>query len=585
MNKFKINENGYWESTDNSGHCFDVNLCSAIKNLVKDKSLLDLGCGTGAYTKELATVCSTAIGYDGNPNTKKISNGLCDVADLTQLHNFKKVDWVVCLEVGEHIPKKFEDVLFKNICNHATDGVVLSWAIPNQPGDGHINCQSNEYVINKMLSFGYKFDKGTSAVLRNAADLWWFKNTLMCFKKIQMPKITFCIPSKNNLRYLKACLPSIRKNSYRNDHDIIVFVDKDTDGTVDWLNSVQSEYNVKYIANPNMNNTLFGIGKAYDACIEKSETDIFMIFHADMMLGKYADFEAFKYLDKNKVVCATRIEPPLHPEGPEKIVRDFGLWPEENIQDGFKEAEFDSFIENCKNENQGKITNGCFAPWMMYKEDFKKIGMHDPIMKSAREDSDVFNRMVLNGYDLIQSWTSFVYHLTCRGGQFEHGVLTKDHSQKSKDWQILMHYSTLEFIRKWGSPVLHDEFLNPIVKNKYNIGFVAKNCNLELLSYLEPWCNNIYTDCPEQERYKTDTQPHTSFAISKRVCNINDVKTNDVLVEFDASAMTQERFAFLTSQLSDVLTDSGEIGEFEYDIFKIKIKSLQTYHRDLIICK
>ena len=52
-----------------------------------------------------------------------------------------------------------------------------------------------------------------------------------------MEKITFCIPSKNNRRYLEACIPSIRKNSYRKDHDIIVFVDADNDGTVEWLDS------------------------------------------------------------------------------------------------------------------------------------------------------------------------------------------------------------------------------------------------------------------------------------------------------------------------------------------------------------
>ena len=59
-----------------------------------------------------------------------------------------------------------------------------------------------------------------------------------------MDKITFCIPSKNNCRYLKACIPSIRKNSYRKDHDIIVFVDADEDGTVEWLKSVETKYNL-----------------------------------------------------------------------------------------------------------------------------------------------------------------------------------------------------------------------------------------------------------------------------------------------------------------------------------------------------
>ena len=56
-----------------------------------------------------------------------------------------------------------------------------------------------------------------------------------------MEKITFCIPSKSNLRYLKTCIPSIRKNAYRNDHDIIIFVDSDEDGTIDWLKEVKKK--------------------------------------------------------------------------------------------------------------------------------------------------------------------------------------------------------------------------------------------------------------------------------------------------------------------------------------------------------
>jgi len=399
-----------------------------------------------------------------------------------------------------------------------------------------------------------------------------------------MEKITFCIPSKNNLRYLKACIPSIRKNSYRKDHDIIIFVDKDTDGTVEWLKSIKDEYNVKYFVNPNLNEKLFGIGMAYDFCIKKSDTEIFMIFHADMMLGKDADLHAFNHLKQKKVVCSTRIEPPLHPEGPEKIVKDFGNWPETNIKDGFKENEFDSFVEDCKNQYKDKITHGCFAPWMMYKEDFVAIGMHDPIMRSAREDSDVFNRMILNEYELIQSWTSFVYHLTCRGGQFEHGILTKDHSQKSKDWQKLMQESTLEFIRKWGSEVLHDEYLNPIVKNKYDIGMIVHNCSEQLLSYLEPWCSNIYVDC-NYTNYINQTQPTTLYNLKNRIKNSSENKTNNILIEFDGRYINQERFNFLTSQLSDILTESSELGEMEYDIFKFKINSLNTYQKNLIICK
>ena len=398
-----------------------------------------------------------------------------------------------------------------------------------------------------------------------------------------MEKITFCIPSKNNRRYLEACIPSIRKNASRDDHDIVVFVDADNDGTVEWLKSVELKYNLKYIVNET--GDLFGIGKAYDKCIQESTTDIFMIFHADMMLGKDADLEAFKYLDKKKVVCSTRIEPPLHPEGPEKIVVDLGMWPEpiDNVTDpeGFKEKEFDEFVEKCKVEYKDKTTNGCFAPWMMYKDEFLAIGGHDEAFHSAREDSDVFNRLHLDGFELIQSWQSFVYHLTARAGQFQHGKLTKDHSQKSEEWQNLMNNSTREFFRKWGSIVRHDKHMLPMVTPKYDIGFVVKNCNLNLLNTLEPWCSTIYVDC-EWGEYVLKEQPNTKTNLMEKILSIQSEKDNDVVIRFDGDKLTNESFQFITN-LPIILQDSGEVGDMKYDIFEFTINSLKTYEKDLIV--
>ena len=37
--------------------------------------------------------------------------------------------------------------------------------------------------------------------------------------------------------------------------------------------------------------------------------------------------------------------------------------------------------------------------------------------------------------------------------------------------------------------------------------------------------------------------------------------------------------------LSEMLEDSGSIGEMEYEIFKFNIKSLDTYEKDLILVK
>jgi len=402
-----------------------------------------------------------------------------------------------------------------------------------------------------------------------------------------MDKITFCIPSKNNLRYLKTCIPSIRKNSHRNDHDIIVFVDSDEDGTVEWLKENSHKYNVTYYVNPFLGETLFGIGKAYDYCIEHSNTEICMIFHADMMLGKDADLEAFKLMDlsPNTVVCSTRIEPPLHPNAGEKILQDFGIWPEE-----FKSEEFDQFVESVKKENIGKTTQGIFAPWMIKKQDLLNLGGHDPILKSAREDSDLFNRMKLAGYNLVQSWESLVYHLTGRGGQFQHGEITQDEKQKSIEWQQLMNNSTREFIRKWGSYVKHTSLMDPIISPKYNIAFVVHGCNLPILEILEPWCDRIYIEDDMHviiDSYIEKEQPNTAYDLSKRVFHVNHndpYGENDIIIEFDATQLNNFYFNHL-QQISEIIKESGENGEFELDVFKITIFNMKEYQNDLIYIK
>lgn len=386
-----------------------------------------------------------------------------------------------------------------------------------------------------------------------------------------MEKITFCIPSKTNLRYLKTCIPSIRKNAFKKDHDIIVFVDSDEDGTIEWLEQVKDQYNLTYYINPDLGKRLFGIGKAYDYCIEKSTTDIFMIFHADMMLGKNADLNAFNCLKPKTAVCSTRIEPPIHPNDGEKIQIDFGMWPEE-----FKKDEFNAYVESQLNET--KTTNGIFAPWMMYRDEFLSIGGHDPIMHSCREDSDVFNRMKLAGFTFIQPWNSLVYHLTGRGaGSF--GGDEKRHEQWKKD----MNNSTKEFIRKWGSNVKHTALMDPIITPKYDIGFIVTNCHINVLALLEPWCSTISSDV-SYAQWLDEEQKNTTLNMFDRIKPWNSGLNNDIIVEFDASKLTQQSFNII-QQLPEIIQESGEIGEFELDIFKIKIKSLNTYEKDLIFIK
>jgi GT2 family glycosyltransferase len=394
-----------------------------------------------------------------------------------------------------------------------------------------------------------------------------------------IPNFTFCITSKNNLRYLIHAIHYIKTNCFNKNHKILVFIDSDNDGTEKWC----IENNIDHIKNPSQE--LYGIGKAYNLLVEKSTTDFVVIYHADMIAGKNLDVNLYKHWVPKSVISATRIEPPLHPSDPAKIVENFGLWPEENIQDGFERENFNSFVEENLITFKDKTTNGIFAPWLIHKDDFNEVGGHDLIMKSHSEDRDLFNRFLLNGYEIVQSWDALVYHLTCRGGQFEHAKSTQDLSTKSEEWNKLAHNQTNEFIRKWGTPPLYDEYQYPIVSPKYNVAYVVKNCPEQLVSILEPWCDRIYIENQDiVDIYIDREQKNTSYELNKRVfslTNNNPEWENDVVIEFDVNQLNQQNFQLL-QQLPNIIKESGEIGTFELDVFKIVISHLEEYQDNLI---
>ncbi len=39
-----------------------------------------------------------------------------------------KYDWIISLEVAEHIPAQFESIYIDNLVKHAKEGIILSWA-------------------------------------------------------------------------------------------------------------------------------------------------------------------------------------------------------------------------------------------------------------------------------------------------------------------------------------------------------------------------------------------------------------------------------------------------------------------------
>lgn len=184
-----INEHGFWEGMEAScQHCHDPRLCAQIVAFLQREnatSVVDFGCGMGNYVKTFLENGLNAFGFDGNPNTPELTGHVCKVLDLSVPHSFDTpFDWVMSLEVGEHLPKQYEDVFIHNLHMNNKRGIIMSWALQGQGGHGHYNEQNNDYIKAKFADLGYVNDVETENALRDASTLWWFKKSIMVFRKI-----------------------------------------------------------------------------------------------------------------------------------------------------------------------------------------------------------------------------------------------------------------------------------------------------------------------------------------------------------------------------------------------------------------
>jgi len=398
-------------------------------------------------------------------------------------------------------------------------------------------------------------------------------------------EITFIIPVRNNQKYALQAYRSIRKY-HPEEHYIVLLDDASTDKTWEWIEHT-AKWDEKVIAYKNESKERVGHTVLYDKGIELAPTEIVSILHSDMVITENYVYNVLKHLKPRVVVSATRIEPPLHPPGPEKFVKDFGMEPDEFTA---AQKDFDKFVEDREKEYKGLTSEGIFAPWTMYKEGFIAIGGHDLLFAPMElEDSDIFNRMLLAGYEFVQSRDAFVYHMTCRGSRFKDGIEIEKEiplpdgtiwykPKDSQEYLDLRNNKFREWWRKWHTNVLHDVNMKPIVPGRYETAFVIKNVTLDLVEALEPWCDTFYTDDEmgiiEAAYYETEHK-RTMFDLKSKFKHYKHTTPKEtIVVEFDAK---QFRLTYCDwiAQLPLILDTVTETGVYQFEIFTLTVNSLE----------
>ena len=178
-------------------------------------SLNDFGAGVGQYGRALLSAdprfSSRYTAYDGAGNVEEWTRGFVHWFDLTLPLSLPRTDWVLSLEVGEHIPRAYEGEVLRNLHAHNCRGIIISWARLNQTGMGHVNNHESRYLIDRFRSLGYQIDFELSDALRSRRHTfsngsvvkrhegnWWFDHSVLAFRRRVPLRSSTCNPSQED---------------------------------------------------------------------------------------------------------------------------------------------------------------------------------------------------------------------------------------------------------------------------------------------------------------------------------------------------------------------------------------------------
>lgn len=392
--------------------------------------------------------------------------------------------------------------------------------------------------------------------------------------------LSLIFPSRNGVEFLEWSYNSIRKNQGNHHVEILVLDDKsDKDNTWEWCLKTM-EVDPLFKAFRNEGPDRLGISGGHKFLSKHITTSTIGHFHNDFFLTEGTLDLIEQALQPNTVVCLTRIEPSIgYREGPEKIIWEDA--PKE-LED-WDEDVFLNELPKFKRMWGNKTTGGHFAPFFMFTEEYNRIGGVDDVVlrKQGLEDSDLAFRLALGGFKTLQI-PAFVFHFCSRGSRrqkYETGVMVDN-----PEWIKHNNTAIRNFIRKWQTFHLHDEWLQPYKPNRFNVGFNIINCTPHLLQALEPWCDDLQCDLNKRsiDEYIHIEQPNTTYCQLTEKINCN--QSTDIKVNIDGQRFNQGDFNNIMN-LSYILDDSGEVGEFEIGNLKLIINSLTHYENDLIVAR
>ena len=291
----------------------------------------------------------------------------------------------------------------------------------------------------------------------------------MGYKLIIM--FSIIIPTLNNLKYLKLCLESLKKNSKFN-HEIIPHVNIGSDGTIDYL----KKNNFKFTHTKENAGICKGMNlaakKATNNYLLYAHDDFYFCPNWDVILKKEVDSIGHNYFYLSGTMMHNG-----------QINFDCG-----NSIEDFDE---EKFLSNHKKYNYYDFQGSTWAPHLIHKDIWNKVnGFSEEFYPGTGSDPDLNMKLWKLGVRIFKGINDFkVYHfgsIVTRKFKGDPDIITETGSRGAKIF-LLKWGITIKFFKKFilkSDSKYNGELSIPIKNFDYYYNFLLSKLNLFYVKYI-----------------------------------------------------------------------------------------------------
>jgi len=269
-------------------------------------------------------------------------------------------------------------------------------------------------------------------------------------------RFSILIPTWNNLEFLKCCVDSLRRNSSV-EHEILVYANEGTDGTVEWLESE----GIRFVHSPKN----VGVCTAMNALFPLATTDLICYMNDDMYVCPGWDVPLMKEIAAighgKFYLSATMIEPEDTGNPCVLAPFPFGKTPSE-----FRENELLTALPQMQKKDWSGST---WPPSIMHHSMWQAIGGYgEEFSPGLYSDPDVSMKLWMQGVRIFKGvGESRVYHFMSKST----GRVKMNDGKRTflKKWGVSSSWFVKQVLRQgqpWNGP-LPDVPIRPTLKDRF----------------------------------------------------------------------------------------------------------------------